>query len=245
MHNDAYSNIAERYDRMRTENPEREKFFRELFSENNVSSVLDCACGTGSDLLMFNSLGFKPTGSDLSESMLEQAKIKLADNKLEIPLVRADFRELGKHFDGKFDAVVCLNNSINEVHDDDEAVKAISSMREVLRDGGILVLDQGQTNSMMRNPPSFAPIINDRDLTRVFVMEYSKDMMKVNVLDFIHTETQTELIQSTHEVKIRLRDEWVQLMLHGGFRQFTLYGGWDFDRYGKNRSRRLIVIAEK
>ena len=41
-------------------------FFERLFSENQVKRVLDCACGTGHELLIFHSLGCETVGSDLS-----------------------------------------------------------------------------------------------------------------------------------------------------------------------------------
>lgn len=75
---DNYRNIAEYYDYMHKENPKRKKFFNKIFKENNVKTVLDCACGTGNDLIMFYSLGYEVTGSDLSDSMLSIAEQKIA-----------------------------------------------------------------------------------------------------------------------------------------------------------------------
>ena len=57
MENDKYSNIADTYDYMLLKNIEREMFFTKIFRNNNVKSILDCACGTGKDLVLFNSLG--------------------------------------------------------------------------------------------------------------------------------------------------------------------------------------------
>ena len=58
---DIYKNIAKYYDYMLKINPQREKFFARVFQDNGVKTVLDCACGTGNDLVMFNSLGVKVT----------------------------------------------------------------------------------------------------------------------------------------------------------------------------------------
>ena len=183
--NDTYNGFAERYDWMKVENPAREHFFRNLFTTHGVRKVLDCACGTGHDLIMFKSLGCRVSGSDLSESMLTQARKNLAAAKLDIPLVQADFRHLRDWFDTEFDAVVCLTNSINEVLKDEETLQALCSMRSVLRSGGILVFDQGQTDASMKNPPAFAPVLNNRDFTRFFTIHYSGDIQTVNIFDFI------------------------------------------------------------
>jgi ubiquinone/menaquinone biosynthesis C-methylase UbiE len=100
MSNDPYDSIAERYDRMMISgNAVRKRFFRELFSKNKISTALDCACGTGRDLIMFHSLGCSACGSDRSEAMLVQARKNIAAAPVEIPLTKTDYRELGRHFD--------------------------------------------------------------------------------------------------------------------------------------------------
>ena len=245
MTSDNYKPLAARYDRMSSDNPDRAEFFSKLFVKHNVGSILDCACGTGRDLLLFSKLGLDITGSDLSESMLEQARNKISESGLNIPVIHADFRQLETCFDRQFDSIVCLNNSINEMHDDDEAVRVLVSMKSLLNNTGILVIDQGQTDFSMVNPPKYAPIINDRDLTRVFVMEYESKIMTVHILDFIHTETETDFVKSTHEIKIRLIYDWTDIISRAGFTKFNFYGGWDFEQYDKNKSMRLIITAEK
>ncbi len=49
---------------MKQEDPARELFFRELFTKQGVRKILESACGTGLDLLMFRSLGCQGLGSE-------------------------------------------------------------------------------------------------------------------------------------------------------------------------------------
>jgi len=56
-------------------------------------------------------------------------------------LIKTDFQYLENAFPNKFDAIVCLSNSINERSVD--PVKALHSMQKVLNDNGIIVFDQG------------------------------------------------------------------------------------------------------
>jgi len=198
----SYESFAERYDWMTQKNPAREKFFGRLFKKYNISNVLDCACGTGVDLIMFYTFGYNAVGSDLSDAMLDQAKKNLAATGQKTPLKKVDFRELEKNYSTQFDAVVCLSNAINEIHEEREVNRALQSMKAVLRPGGILVFDQGQTDAMMKNPPKFAPVINNHDFSRLFVFEYSKDIMKVNIFDFIHTEQKCNFFTTSVDVAI-------------------------------------------
>lgn len=239
---DTYSNIAEYYDYMHEKNPEREKFFATIFRDNGVKTVLDCACGTGSDLLMFLSLGVEVTGSDLSDSMLNRARKKIEKNHLPITLLKADFHKLTEYFNKKFDAVVCLSNAVNE---NDVAIdRALKSFKSVLNKNGIIIFDQGQTDFTMKNPLKYSPVVNTRNFTRLFIMEYNNDVMKVEVFDFLHTEKENDFRHSEFFIKIRLYNDWLTILEKAGLTA-EFYGDWNFEKYSTAESKRLIVVAKK
>lgn len=243
MSQDTYEGFAERYDWMERQDPAREQFFRRLFAKHRVRRVLDCACGTGHDLVMLHHLGCEVFGSDLSESMLAQARQTLLVAGLDVPLVRADFRDLRGAFDLEFDAVVCLTNSINEVLVDAETLQAVRSIRSVLHAGGVLIFDQGQTDATMNDPPRFDLVANTRDWTRFFVLEYSGDVMTVHIFDFIHTEEMSDFKHSKVYVRIRLEDSWTHLLREAGFASVKFFEDWNCTPYNKATSRRLIGVA--
>lgn len=239
---DTYKNIAEYYDYMLKENPERKAFFSKIFEKNNVNSVLDCACGTGNDLLFFNSLGIKVTGSDLSDSMLNVAKEKIKKNNLSIETIKADFHNLSEHFDQKFDAVICLSNAVNE--NDINIDKALKSFKSVLNENGIIVFDQGQTDFTMKDPLKYFPEVNDRNFTRLYTMEYNKDLMKVEVFDFLHIEEKNDFRHSEFLIKIRLYNDWLEILNKANLTA-KFYGDWNFKKYSTTDSKRLIIVAKK
>jgi glycine/sarcosine N-methyltransferase len=237
---DTYKNIAEYYDYMIKENPERKRFFSKIFEKNNVNSVLDCACGTGNDLLFFNSLGIKVTGSDLSDSMLNVAKEKIKKSNLSIETIKADFHNLSEHFDKKFDAVVCLSNAVNE--NDINIDKALKSFKSVLNENGIIIFDQGQTDFTMKNPIKYFPEVNGRNFTRLYTMEYKDDVIRVEIFDFLHSEKENDFRHSEFLIKIRLLNDWVSILKKAELTA-ECYGNWDFQKYSVNESRRLIIVA--
>ena len=75
MSHDLYEGFARRYDLFYNgfgeHDPAVVDFFRRLFEQHRVHSVLDCACGTGRDLCLFHSLGCQVVGSDISASMYD------------------------------------------------------------------------------------------------------------------------------------------------------------------------------
>lgn len=243
MTEDPYDGLAQRYDWMKREDPLRREFFQQLFAEHHVKKVLDCACGTGRDLLLFHSMGLEVFGSDLSDSMLAEARKNIG--QADIPLHKVDYCELPEHYDVEFDAVVCLSNSINEPLEDAHALRALRSMKSVLRTGGVLVFDQGQTDASMRNPPRFVPIVNNRDFTRFFVIDYAGDIQTVHIFDFIHTELQSDYKHTSVQIRIRLLDSWRQVLRMTGFSSFDFFGDWNRTPYSKETSQRLIAVANK
>jgi glycine/sarcosine N-methyltransferase len=241
---DNYKEIAEFYDAMLPPNAIREEFFKNHFQRNGVKRVLDCACGTGNDLLLFTKLGCYVCGSDLSEAMLSVAKRKMKDTNIQISLQQADFHQLENHYNSKFDAVVCLSNAINEFEVD--AGKALQSMRSILAPGGIIIFDQGQTDLSIKNPLTYVPIVNNKDISRLFVLDYEQSIMTVQAFDFIHMEKDKkyDFNRSEFKIRIRLLADW-QEILHDLDMQAEYYGDWDSAMYDVAKSNRLIIIARE
>lgn len=241
---DKYASIAGRYAQMLEEDPERTAFFRSLFERYGVRSVLDCSCGTGNDLLLFHSMGYHVVGSDLSESMLQVASKLIREHRAEILLKEADFHNLKAVHNETFDAVVCLSNSINEIEVDPGA--ALESMKEVLSPNGIIVVDQGQTDFTMKDPPLFAPIMNNKNLSRLFTMTYQDDIMTVNVFDFVHkvNTCNYDFGHSEFKIRIRLLNEWKRIF-QSSHLAAEYFGNWKAEAHDMDKSRRLIMVAKR
>lgn len=250
MTSDLYEGFAERYDLFFSRFSEHDatvlEFFRKLFADNQVHSILDCTCGTGQDLHLFHSLGCEVFGSDISESMLAQARKNLAGCGVKVPLQKVDYRELPQHFDRQFDAVTCLSTSILHMPNEVEVVRAFRSMREVLRDGGILVLTQGTTDKQWKEKPRFILAVNRKDFSRLFVIDYFDRGARYNVLDIFHGEEVRDLkVWSMDYPHILLKDDQDRLLTASGFGAVDFYGTYRFDAYDRETSNLLIAVAHK
>ncbi len=249
MAQDLYEDFAERYDLFFDEfgrhDPVYVEFFRTLFAEHQVQRVLDCACGTGQDLHLFHSLGCEVYGSDISDAMLTQARKNLPVCGVNVSLRRADFRELHHHFYLQFDALVCLSTSLPHLLEEAKVVRALTSMRKVLRDGGILVLDQGMCDKQLRERPRFIPVISRSGFSRLFVMDYLDETLQINVLDLWHSEDEQDFKVFSVEYLMIRRDDYERLLTEAGYRDRHYYGTYRFDPYDEEHSNRLIVVARK
>ena len=115
-------------------------FFQRAFSSVSAQRVLDCACGTGHHARLFARWGLETVGSDVAESMVEQARSDAREEGSPVRFEVADFRDLPGRFPHPFDAVVCTGNSLPLAGSADGMRQAVAGMRDVLRADGLLIL---------------------------------------------------------------------------------------------------------
>lgn len=112
-------------------------FIESLLKAQNVKTVLDMTCGTGSQVFYLAKHGYEVTGSDFSPALLEQARKKATAEGLDLTFVDGDMRNLKV---GQFDAVITIFNAIGHLTKRDFE-KALQNIHSNLRDGGIYVFD--------------------------------------------------------------------------------------------------------
>ncbi len=128
-----YDKVAPLYDAfMKRLFPIGEKGRERIVEELRAGSVLDVACGTGTLLAMAREKRLECYGVDLSQGMIDQAKIKLPD---------AEFKQ-GSYYDipypdDTFDHVV-ETNALSGVGID--AQMALSEMIRVCKPGGKVII---------------------------------------------------------------------------------------------------------
>jgi len=222
---------------------DEKNFFEDMFKTNSVNTVLDCACGTGQHLLMFSQMGLCVSGSDYSGSMIEVAKNNLRVYGKNIPLCQCDFRYLEQKHTGTFDAIVCLTTSLPHLHTDTDLITALTSMKNRLNKGGILVLTQGITHFTL-SLPAIEVVINRNDFSRIFVKKQDERFLAIHILDLFHSESRTESNQYDVVYRIIHDDGYKKLLSEAGYDDICIYGGYDMSDY-TNESRRLIVVARR
>jgi len=247
---DSYSEIAYRYDQFHGEfgkyDSQTYEFFKKIFQDHNITSVLDCACGTGRHLPLFQSLGCEVIGSDASTEMLNRARVNLSTLGANIEVLEADYRNLPEHFNKKFDAVVCLTSSILHTPNDSEFLRALKSMKKVLNNGGLLILTQGTADKQWSEKPRFILGPSHEKSSRVFVIDYHENGATYNMLDIHHPNGQSSLQSwSITYNKVFLHDDHKKLLTESGFKDIQFYGDYDFVTYNKQTSKRLISTAVK
>jgi SAM-dependent methyltransferase len=105
------------------------------------SRILDCAAGTGLLAVGLALAGFEVTASDLSEAMLARARDLAAERGVALEPVRCAWEDLGDQgWEGRFDAVLCVGNSLAHAPGEASRRAALRAMAGVLAPGGRLVV---------------------------------------------------------------------------------------------------------
>ncbi|MBE6632678.1 MAG: class I SAM-dependent methyltransferase [Ruminococcaceae bacterium] len=136
--------MAEFYDELNSEVPYGEwaEFLHGLikrYGREDISLVLDLACGTGIITRKLASLGYDMTGVDLSTEMLDIARGEAEKEGQDILWLCQDMR--GFELYGTVGAVVCCLDSINYLLGTADLKKCFSLVHNYLDPDGIFIFD--------------------------------------------------------------------------------------------------------
>jgi sarcosine/dimethylglycine N-methyltransferase len=125
------------------------RFFIDVLRARDKQTVLDVATGTGFHSVRLTTAGFDVTSADGSAAMLAKAFENGQRRGLILKTVQADWRQLNRNINGKYDAIICLGNSFTHLHDEQDRRRALAEFYAALRHDGILVLDQRNYDEML------------------------------------------------------------------------------------------------
>jgi sarcosine/dimethylglycine N-methyltransferase len=125
------------------------RFFIDVLHARGKQTILDVATGTGFHSVRLTEAGFDVISADGSAAMLAKAFDNAQKRGLILRTVQADWRQLNRAINGKYDAIICLGNSFTHLHDEQDRRRALAEFYAALRHDGILILDQRNYDEML------------------------------------------------------------------------------------------------
>ncbi len=112
---------------------------REFVGEE-AQTVLDVACGIGTQSIGMAQLGYQVTASDLSKGAIEQARKEAERHGVRIAFQTADMRQARKAQKKQFDIVIACDNSVPHLLTNAEILGAFKQIRACLKPGGACII---------------------------------------------------------------------------------------------------------
>lgn len=204
------------------------------------AKVLDIGCGMGRHSLALSDMGYRVTGVDLSDTLLEEARRHDTANAVEWK--HGDMRRL-PFPDGSFDATVNLFTSFGYFSLEEDNVSVLRNIRRVLRDGGVFLID-------FLNPSCVAarlvPYSERRDEKAGVLIEEFRSIADGWVQKEITiTDNGLNGAKRQYLEKVRLYGlEWFKEHLaEANLELLNVYGNYDGTDYNDAESSRIIMTG--
>lgn len=109
------------------------------YSNKPIKTILDLGCGTGGHSLILAEKGYKITGVDISEEMLEIGKKKAGERKLNMEFIQGDIRNI--ELNHKFDAVISMFAVMSYQTTNEDLISAFKTASKHLKKNGLFIFD--------------------------------------------------------------------------------------------------------
>jgi glycine/sarcosine N-methyltransferase len=119
--------------------------------------LLDAAAGIGTQALPLAGLGHRVTARDLSTGAINRLSREAQARGLSIDAAPADMLGVSKTVEGKFDAVLCMDNSLAHLQTDAEISAALAQFHGLLEPGGLVLISVRDYSTVDRAPKSAHP----------------------------------------------------------------------------------------
>ena len=159
-----YDNMASHYDKLfldwKATTDEQAVLLQNIFQKlnyNQTASILDCACGIGTQSIGLAALGYNVTASDISDGEIAEAKTRASNAKVKIRFENADFCALSATFSEQFDIVIAMDNALPHMLSSEDLGKAVKSIVGQIKENGIFVGSIRDYDALLQDKPPYSP----------------------------------------------------------------------------------------
>lgn len=243
-----YNKESEGYDAFNERNSALINYtVEQILKKYNIHTILDLACGTGSQVFWLTHEGFNVTGIDINAKMLKIAKQKAAQEKMSLRFLKGDMRS--SHI-GQFDAVITIFNSIGHLTKVDFEI-ALRNIHSNLKKDGLYIFDIANLN-YYRSNTHIAELTVDwftrtadthfRDIQYATLDD--QGILALHNICFVQKEQKTKVSKSIKTLQIYSAAQLKQILNKNGFDIRELMG-IDGGPFSENNTDRILIVAQK
>jgi len=217
------------------------RFIVEQIAPPEGGAVLDLCCGQARHAVELAKLGYRVTGLDLNEFLLDRAREAAAEAGVDLTLVQGDMREIP--FDGQFDAVVNLFTAFGYFEDNAQNQRVLDGVARSLKPGGTFLLDQ---SNLLRAVCEYQPRVWHKYEDGTMLIE--NRIFDPHTLRFTTHATYIKpdggRAERTNAIRCYTCPELRHMLEAAGLGIIAVFG--DFDaRELSHESKRLIVLSQR
>lgn len=252
--------IAELYDQVIPYRERTDVAFYVDTAKQHGGPVLEVGCGTGRVLIPTARAGIEIVGVDLSSSMLDVCRQRLADEPADVQVrarvVEADMRDfsLGETF-----ALATIPfRPFQHLISVGEQLACLASIRRHLEPGGRLVLDvfnpmlESLTRDNLGEEMGEEPVFttpDGRQVTRWYrtlARDFHQQVIHVELIYYVsHPDGRQERLVHAFPMRYFFRYEMEHLLARCGFEVLEVLADFDRKPYGSIYPGDLIFLAQK
>lgn len=243
-----YNKESEGYDAFNERNSALVNYtVEQLLKKYQARTILDLACGTGSQVFWLTRAGFEVTGVDINSKMLKIAKQKAAQEKLKLRFLKGDMRTSQG---GSFDAVITIFNSIGHLTKADFEI-ALRNIHRNLKNEGLYIFDIANLNYYSTDA-HIAELTVDwstrtadthfRDIQYATIDEHG--ILALHNICFVHKAQNTKVSKSVKTLQIYSAAQLKTLLNKNGFETIELMA-IDGGPFFENETNRILILAQK
>jgi ubiquinone/menaquinone biosynthesis C-methylase UbiE len=159
------------------------QFYKRWLPKQKDARILELCCGTGRLTVPLAKEGYAITGVDYTPSMLEQAKVKASEARLDIAFIEADIRTLD--LPEQYDLIFIPFNSIHHLYKNEDLFQAFRVVKKHLKADGLFLQDCFNPN---------IPFIVAGEKEQKEIAEYTtKDGRHVLIKQIMRYENKTQI----------------------------------------------------
>jgi len=247
MTDEAFYSHAKLYDLMFPGGGPSVDFYRAEAGRTG-GQILELGCGTGHKLIPIASDGHSCVGLDLSSNMLAEARRKADESGVVVEWLQGDMKafDLGRTFDFVFIAA----NSLLHLHETDELVSCLRSVRRHLAPGARFVFDVfnpsvrllAEADGQRRTRESLSFTDPDRGPMQVDVAETYDALTQVTSGTWhLSTDSEVDVVVAPLEIRSIFPQELPLLISLSGLRLVERLGDWSGAPFSSGSPLQLCV----